>query len=68
MAEKLALPVENLMTPDTIRRVLWAPPESADELRRVLSDHNARPWQIEIVSPVLEAAIWNLATKESNEL
>jgi ribonuclease D len=67
MAEKLGLPVENLMTPDTIRRVLWAPPESADELRQVLSDHNARPWQIEIVSPVLETAIWNLATNETSE-
>jgi ribonuclease D len=67
MAEKLGLPVENLMTPDTIRRVLWAPPESAGALRQVLSDHNARPWQIEIVSPVLEAAIWNLNAKQTTE-
>jgi len=67
LAEKRGLPVENLMTPDTIRRVLWTPPNSADLLRQVLSDHNARPWQIEIVFPVLETAIWNLAAKETTE-
>jgi len=66
-AEKLGLPVENLMTPDTIRRVLWTPPQSVDLLRQVLSDHNARPWQIEIVFPVLETAIWNLAAKATTE-
>jgi ribonuclease D len=66
-AEKLGLPVENLMTPDTIRRVLWTPPQSVDLLRQVLSDHNARPWQIEIVFPVLETAIWNLAAKTTTE-
>ena len=68
LAEKLGLPVENLMTPDTIRRVLWAPPDSVVELNQVLSDYNARPWQIEIVSPVLETAIWDLAAKETSEL
>jgi ribonuclease D len=66
-AEKLGLPVENLMTPDTIRRVLWTPPETAEALRQVLSDHNAREWQIEIVFPILETAIWNLAAKETTE-
>ena len=60
LAETLGLPVENLMTPETIRKVLWAPPESADELRKTLSDYNARPWQIEIVFPILETAIWSL--------
>jgi ribonuclease D len=63
VAEKLGLPVENLMTPDTIRRVLWAPPDNVEELNQVLADYNARPWQIEIVSPVLETAIWDLDKK-----
>ena len=66
-AEKLELPVENLMTPETIRRVLWTPPETPTELRQVLSNFNARPWQIEIVAPVLESAIWNSSESESNE-
>ena len=67
IAEKLSLPVENLMTPDTIRRVLWSPPDNVVELNHILADHNARPWQIEIVSPVLETAIWDLDKKQTSE-
>ena len=68
LAEKLKLPIENLMTPDTIRRVLWSPPETVDALKSALTELNARQWQIEIVSPVLETAIWSLSGKTSNEL
>jgi ribonuclease D len=68
IAEELSLPIENLMTPDTIRRVLWTPPESVVELEPTLTEFGARPWQIEIVSPVLKAAIWDLAKPEINEL
>ena len=67
MAEKLELPVENLMTPDVIRRVLWTPPEDVAGLQQMLVEHNARPWQIEIVGPVLEAAIWGLDANKTNE-
>lgn len=68
IAEKLGLPIENLMTPETIRKVLWSPPESPDELRRTLSEFNARPWQIDIVFPILEIAIWGLSKNETSEL
>lgn len=67
IAEKLVLPVENLMTPDTIRRVLWTPPKDSAELSQTLFDYNARPWQVEIVGPVLETAIWGLEKDETNE-
>jgi len=67
VAEKLSLPVENLMTPDTIRRVLWTPPENVTELNQVLSDYSARSWQIKIVSPILETAIWNLGKEQPSE-
>ena len=67
LAEKLGLPVENLMTPDVIRRVLWTPPEDVAGLQQMLVDHNARPWQIEIVGPVLETAIWGLDANKTNE-
>jgi hypothetical protein len=33
----------------------------------MLVEHNARPWQIEIVGPVLEAAIWGLDANKTNE-
>ena len=67
VAEKLSLPVENLMTPDTIRRILWTPPENVTELNQVLSDYSARSWQIKIVSPILETAIWNLGKEQPSE-
>jgi len=60
-AEELVLPIENLMTPETIRRVLWSPPENPELLQAELRNFGARPWQIEIVGPVLETAIWSLS-------
>jgi len=60
LAEKLVLPVENLLTPDTLRRVLWEPPE-LDGLGDRLQEMGARPWQVELVSPVLIRAIEDAA-------
>ena len=57
------LPVENIVTPDYLRRVLWAPPPSRQEptlLREVpaaLAQLGARRWQIELVTPLLVDAI-----------
>jgi ribonuclease D len=67
IASDLVLPVENLMTPDTIRRVLWTPPETPAELVETLFNYGARKWQIEIVGPVLETAIWALDAEKTNE-
>ncbi|MGD8151361.1 ribonuclease D [Ornithinimicrobium sp. Y1694] len=59
LSEELDIPVENLMTPDTVRRVLWRPPRPAtpERLEEVLVDLGARPWQRELVTPVLLEAI-----------
>jgi ribonuclease D len=56
LAERLVVPVENLMTPDTVRRVLWSPPVDGD-LAAALVGLRARPWQVELVGPVLRAAL-----------
>ena len=66
-AAELNLPVENLMTPESIRRVLWTPPETAEMLRNELVGFGARTWQIEIVAPILETAIWFLDDETSLE-
>ncbi len=52
-------PVENLIAPDTVRRVLWAPPPGADAaaIGAALAERGARPWQVELVAPVLVTAI-----------
>ena len=55
LSDRLTIPVENLMTPDLVRRVLWAPPDGPVEDR--LAELGARPWQVEQVSPILRAAL-----------
>ncbi|MEU3630160.1 MULTISPECIES: HRDC domain-containing protein [Streptomyces] len=59
LAETLSLPQENLIAPDTVRRVCWEPPRDAseDSVAQVLAGHGARPWQIELVTPALAGAL-----------
>ena len=59
LATELNLPVENLLTPDYVRRVLWTPPSPAgtDEVAEVLRELGARPWQVELTAQLLAAAI-----------
>ncbi len=47
-AAELGMPTENLLTPEFLRRVAWAPPleESAAEIGQALRELGARPWQI----------------------
>jgi ribonuclease D len=49
LAEQLRMPTENLLTPETLRRVAWAPPAeiSAASIGQALHEQGARPWQIE---------------------
>ncbi|KRF04571.1 ribonuclease D [Arthrobacter sp. Soil782] len=58
VAEKLTMPVENLLTPDFLRRVAWRPPEPLDleSIAASLADLGARRWQIEHVAAVLTVA------------
>ncbi|MGW3494471.1 HRDC domain-containing protein [Streptomyces sp. NPDC001020] len=59
LAERLHLPPENLITPDTVRRVCWTPPNQADEasVAAALTGYGARLWQVEQVTPILVAAL-----------
>ena len=42
------MPTENLLTPDTLRRVAWNPPEPVDaaSVGAALRELGARPWQV----------------------
>jgi ribonuclease D len=53
------MPQENLITPDTVRRVCWEPPKNADveSVGAALAGYGARPWQVEQVAPVLVEAL-----------
>ncbi|WP_079176817.1 ribonuclease D [Streptomyces sp. MUSC 14] len=59
LAEQLGLPQENLVTPDTVRRICWEPPQSVDtdSVEAALSGYGARPWQVALVTPVLVKAL-----------
>jgi ribonuclease D len=59
LATTYALPPENLITPDTVRRLAWTPPDPLDEetVREVLAGYGARHWQIELTAPGLTAAL-----------
>ncbi|MFJ7337466.1 ribonuclease D [Streptomyces sp. NPDC101110] len=59
LAEQLNMPQENLITPDTVRRVCWEPPAvvDAESVAAALAGHGARPWQVEQVTPVLVKAL-----------
>jgi ribonuclease D len=58
LAEQHGLPLENLLTPDTARRLAWEPPGTdpvavADFLR----GRGARAWQVELTSDALAEAL-----------
>lgn len=55
-AEQLGMPVENLLTPDLVRRLLWQPP-SDQSVAQFLTAHGARPWQVERTADLLEAVL-----------
>ncbi|WP_230670673.1 ribonuclease D [Rathayibacter sp. Leaf248] len=71
IAELLSLPVENLLTPELLRRLAWNPPEPltpetvAAELRR----GGARAWQVDATSGPLVTAFVEAAqaTEDSTE-
>jgi len=48
-AEELDIPLENLLTPDTLRTLAWEPPAdlSTDGVAAALTALDARPWQVE---------------------
>jgi ribonuclease D len=58
-AEQLRLPVENLLTPDLLRRLLWTPPDplDAESLSAALTTAGARRWQVQLVVPTLVQAV-----------
>jgi ribonuclease D len=50
IAERYELPMENLITPDHLRRLAWRPPSplTYESVDRVLASLGARPWQREL--------------------
>jgi ribonuclease D len=57
-ATEHVVPVENVLSPDPLRRVIWAPPadRSAAGFTAALEALGARRWQTQIVAPMIAAA------------
>jgi ribonuclease D len=54
-AQQLSIPLENLVSPELVRRICWQPPEIS--VHEALRSLGARSWQAEIAAPILEAAL-----------
>lgn len=57
-AAELAMPTENLLTPELLRRVAWSPPEpiTGESVGQALRALGAREWQIEHTAQVIADA------------
>ncbi|WP_053202779.1 ribonuclease D [Jiangella muralis] len=61
IAEAHDLPVENLLTPDTLRRAAWQPPAplTADAVADLFRGRGARDWQIGLTAAAVAEAFAN---------
>jgi ribonuclease D len=63
LSEENNIPVENLITPELVRRICWNPPQGSNESLQVaavetsLLSLGARPWQVNLVGQVIAAAL-----------
>jgi len=62
VAEENRLPVENLLSPDALRRISWDPPEpcNGQTVAQALAGHGARAWQIELTAEPIAQALCDL--------
>lgn len=59
IADEHRVPTENLLLPDLVRRLCWAPPADLEDevIVEFLRKGGARPWQVELTGHVLGAAL-----------
>ena len=57
-AQELSLPVENLLSPETLRRVAWSPPQHIDResISEALTVAEARRWQVDATAEIIARA------------
>ena len=62
LAEENRLPVQNLLSPDALRRLSWDPPKPCDEqtVADALAGYGARPWQVGLTAEPIARALGDL--------
>lgn len=68
VAEELSIPVENLLTPEFLRKLAWEPPESltVEEISAALTRSGARPWQCDVTAQAITSAFVEANQNESD--
>jgi ribonuclease D len=58
VATQMSVPVENMLTPELLRRIAWTPPEPADAatIAATLGGFGARPWQLAATAQLIADA------------
>jgi ribonuclease D len=62
LAAELKIPVENLLTPDYLRRVCFEPQQ---DVAKQLGEYGARKWQIDLVTEVIQKGLLDAAQPQS---
>ncbi|MGJ7442127.1 HRDC domain-containing protein [Aquipuribacter sp. MA13-6] len=58
LAAEHDVPLENLLTPDTARRLAWDPPgTTVEDVAGLLRGRGAREWQVSLTAPALSTAL-----------
>ncbi|WP_304450771.1 HRDC domain-containing protein [Nocardiopsis sp. YSL2] len=59
IAEDVVMPTENLLLPDTVRRLAWSPPGTVDpdSVAAFLRERGARDWQVGLTADPLATAL-----------
>jgi len=59
LSQQWNVPVENLLSPDLVRRLMWSPPEprTAETVTATLRAGGAREWQIDLTAQLLTEAV-----------
>jgi len=58
VSEERSIPIENILTPDSLRRIAWQPPEplSVSAVAEALEALSARAWQIDVTAQLIHDA------------
>ena len=63
VSEARRIPLENLLTPDALRRVAWTPPAeiTTESIAEALQSHGARRWQTDACAQIIAASFVEVA-------